>query len=157
MMHIGVPTETKIYEYRVGLTPAAVRELTETGHTAGVQSGAGLGIGFDDDAYQRAGAEILADAEAVLGAAELIVKVKEPSAAECDLLRREHTLFSYLHLAADAKLTARDGSLPLLAATNHADPTFVEEGIVHYCVTNMPGAVADAMDKAESHAEASRA
>lgn len=130
-MHIGVPTETKVHEYRVGLTPGAVRELTETGHSVSVQSGAGLGIGFDDDAYKRAGAEILADAEAVFGATELIVKVKEPSTAECDLLRREHTLFTYLHLAADAKLTARlqeigltaiayetvtarDGSLPLL-------------------------------------------
>ncbi|MCC5885281.1 MAG: alanine dehydrogenase [Gammaproteobacteria bacterium] len=114
-MHIGVPSETKVHEYRVGLTPGAVRELTETGHAVSVQAGAGLGIGFDDEAYQRAGASILDDAESVFAAAELIVKVKEPSAAECDLMRAEHTLFTYLHLAADAKLTARLQEIGLTA------------------------------------------
>lgn len=130
-MQIGVPSETKVHEYRVGLTPGAVRELTDTGHEVCVQTGAGLGIGFDDAAYQRAGARILEDAQAVFTTAELIVKVKEPSTAECALMRAEQTLFTYLHLAAEPGLTARlqeigltaiayetvtakDGSLPLL-------------------------------------------
>ncbi len=114
-MHVGVPSETKVHEYRVGLTPGAVRELTETGHEVSVQAGAGLGIGFQDEAYQRAGARILEDSAAVFAAAELIVKVKEPSASECDLMRAEQTLFTYLHLAADARLTARLQEIGLTA------------------------------------------
>ena len=100
-MHIGCPTEIKAREYRVGLTPESVGELTHAGHKVSVQSGAGLGIGADDDQYRRVGAAILADAAAVFEAAELIVKVKEPQPHECAMLRRGKTLFTYLHLAPD--------------------------------------------------------
>lgn len=130
-MRIGVPTEIKNNEYRVGLTPAAVAELTRAGHEVVVQSGAGLGVDFADAAYEAAGASILPDAPAVFAAAEMIVKVKEPQASEIAMLRPDHLLFTYLHLAADKPqaeglmrsgatciayetVTAADGSLPLL-------------------------------------------
>ncbi|MGB8692242.1 MAG: hypothetical protein WCD08_01880, partial [Steroidobacteraceae bacterium] len=100
-MRIGVPSEIKIHEYRVGLMPAAVRELVGGGHTVTVQSGAGLGVGCSDDDYREAGAQILADAAAVFAACDMVVKVKEPQAAECALLRPGQVLFTYLHLAAD--------------------------------------------------------
>jgi alanine dehydrogenase len=104
-MLIGVPKEIKTHEYRVGLVPASVRELTHRGHQVVVESGAGAGIGFADAAYEAAGARILKDAAAVFGAAELIVKVKEPQPQELPRLRREQILFTYLHLAADRSLT----------------------------------------------------
>jgi alanine dehydrogenase len=130
-MRIGVPTEIKNNEYRVGLTPAAVAELVRAGHEVVVQAGAGCGVDFTDDAYEAAGARILADAPAVFEAAEMIVKVKEPQAREIAMLRPHHLLFTYLHLAADKPqaeglmasgvtaiayetVTAPDGSLPLL-------------------------------------------
>ncbi|HMZ01958.1 MAG TPA: alanine dehydrogenase, partial [Burkholderiaceae bacterium] len=100
-MRIGVPTEIKNHEYRVGLTPASVRELTHAGHTVAVQAGAGLGIGCSDADYVAAGAQVLADAPAVFDWAEMIVKVKEPQPQECRLLRRGQLLFTYLHLAPD--------------------------------------------------------
>src|SRR5687768_15550782 len=81
-MLIGVPKEVKSHEYRVGLVPGSVRELVHHGHKIVVESGAGAGIGFDDTAYERAGAEILTRAADVFAAAELIVKVKEPQPAE---------------------------------------------------------------------------
>jgi alanine dehydrogenase len=105
-MLIGVPKEIKTQEYRVGLVPGSVRELVHHGHQLVVESGAGAGIGFDDAAYEAAGARVLANAAAVFDAAELIVKVKEPQPQEVALLRREQVLFTYLHLAADRKLTA---------------------------------------------------
>ena len=105
-MRIGVPKEIKVREYRVGLVPAAVRELTARGHEVGVQTGAGGGIGINDDDYAAAGARILPDGPAVFERAELIVKVKEPQAAERALLRPEHTLFTYLHLAPDPAQTS---------------------------------------------------
>ncbi|MGH8177489.1 MAG: alanine dehydrogenase [Steroidobacter sp.] len=130
-MRIGVPKEIKNHEYRVGLVPAGVRELVAGGHEVLVQSTAGAGIGVDDSAYVAAGAKIVADAKDVFGASELVVKVKEPQLAECRMLRPGQTLFTYLHLAADAEqakalmasgataiayetVTAPDGSLPLL-------------------------------------------
>jgi alanine dehydrogenase len=130
-MKIGVPKEVKIHEYRVGLVPAGVRELVDSGHSVLVQSGAGAGIGFDDSNYQSAGADIAQRAEDVFGTCDLIVKVKEPQLAECQQLRKGQTLFTYLHLAADREqaqalmvsgstaiayetVTAPDGSLPLL-------------------------------------------
>jgi alanine dehydrogenase len=130
-MRIGVPSEIKVHEYRVGLMPAAVRELVSDGHQLAVQSGAGNGVGCSDEDYRAAGAQILADAPAVFAASELIVKVKEPQAAECAMLRPGQVLFTYLHLAADRAqaealmksgavaiayetVTAPDGSLPLL-------------------------------------------
>jgi alanine dehydrogenase len=130
-MRIGVPSEIKVHEYRVGLMPAAVRELTLGGHTVMVQSKAGQGVGCSDEDYFAAGARIVADAATVFAGSDLIVKVKEPQLAECEMLRAGQVLFTYLHLAADpaqAKglmksgaiaiayetVTAPDGSLPLL-------------------------------------------
>jgi len=130
-MRIGVPREIKVHEYRVGLVPAAVRELTAAGHEVLVQAGAGLGIGSSDDDYRQAGAAIALLADAVWARSQLIVKVKEPQLPECARLRPDQVLFTYLHLAADAAqadalcasgcvaigyetVTATDGSLPLL-------------------------------------------
>ena len=100
-MRIGVPKEIKNHEYRVGMTPAAVREAVHHGHEVVVQAGAGAGIGCEDAAYASAGARVLPDAAAVYAAAELIVKVKEPQPQECAMLRPGQTLFTYLHLAPD--------------------------------------------------------
>ena len=104
-MKVGVPTEVKTDEYRVALTPAGVRELVDAGHGVDVQSGAGLGSAITDEQYEAQGARILPDADAVFAEAELIVKVKEPQPAEVVRLKPHHTLFTYLHLAADASLT----------------------------------------------------
>jgi len=108
-MLVGVPKEIKTHEYRVGLVPGSVRELVHHGRAVIIESGAGSGIGFDDEAYCRAGASIAANAAEVFAKAELIVKVKEPQPAEIALLRRGQVLFTYLHLAADA--TQTDGLL----------------------------------------------
>jgi alanine dehydrogenase len=104
-MKIGVPSEVKVDEYRVAMTPAGVRELTARGHEVAVQAGAGEGSGVADAEYAAQGAEILADAAAVFAAAETIVKVKEPQPGEVAMLEPRHTLFTYLHLAPDAELT----------------------------------------------------
>ena len=104
-MLIGVPKEIKVHEYRVGLTPEAVRELVHHGHDVLVQSSAGIGIGADDAAYEAAGARIAADAQAVFAQADMVVKVKEPQPAECRLLRPGQLLFTYLHLAPDPRQT----------------------------------------------------
>ena len=131
-MKIGVPKEIKIQEYRVGLTPGAVRELTQHGHQVMVEHDAGLGIGYGDDAYRAAGASIAETAGPIFEAAELIVKVKEPQPTEIARLRQGQMLFTYLHLAADRAqteglirsratciayetVTDRLGALPLLA------------------------------------------
>ncbi|MBS1209332.1 MAG: alanine dehydrogenase [Proteobacteria bacterium] len=131
-MFVGVPKEIKNHEYRVGLTPASVRELVAQGHQLLVEQGAGLGIGASDDDYRAAGARILASAKEVFEQAEMIVKVKEPQPEECAMLRADQLLFTYLHLAPDPEqtkallasgavcvayetVTAADGSLPLLA------------------------------------------
>jgi alanine dehydrogenase len=104
-MKVGCPTEIKTDEYRVGLTPAGVRELVEHGHEVLIQRGAGEGSAFEDAAYEAQGARIVPDAEAVFGEAEMVVKVKEPQAQEVALLEPRHTLFTYLHLAPDPGLT----------------------------------------------------
>src|SRR5579859_5885977 len=104
-MKVGVPTEIKPDEYRVALTPAGVRELVDAGHEVAVQSGAGLGSSLSDESYLAQGATILPDADAVFEEAILIVKVKEPQPVEVSRLQPRHTLFTYLHLAADAELT----------------------------------------------------
>jgi alanine dehydrogenase len=104
-MKVGVPTEVKKDEYRVALTPAGVRELVDAGHEVCVQSGAGLGSSISDQDYAAQGATILPDADAVFGEATLIVKVKEPQPEEVARLTPRHTLFTYLHLAADVALT----------------------------------------------------
>ena len=130
-MRVGVPKEIKNHEYRVGLTPASVAELVRAGHSVSVQTGAGLGIDFEDSDYVAAGAQIVADAAAVFAASDMIVKVKEPQPSEIALLEPRHLLFTYLHLAADKPqalglmasgatciayetVTAADRSLPLL-------------------------------------------
>jgi alanine dehydrogenase len=102
---VGVPTEVKPDEYRVALTPAGVRELSDAGHEVYVQSGAGMGSGIEDDAYVAQGASIVPGAQELFTAAELIVKVKEPQPGEIARLEPRHTLFTYLHLAADVELT----------------------------------------------------
>jgi alanine dehydrogenase len=100
-MRVGVPKEIKVHEYRVGLTPASVAELTAQGHEVIVETGAGAGIDFTDEDYVAAGARIVGTAREVFDAAEMIVKVKEPQLHECAMLRPDHLLFTYLHLAAD--------------------------------------------------------
>jgi len=104
-MHLGVPKEIKSREYRVGLVPASVREVTQHGHKVLVEKGAGLGIGIEDSAYAAAGAEIADTAEEVFERSELIVKVKEPQPVECKRLKPGQTLFTYLHLAPDPTQT----------------------------------------------------
>ncbi len=104
-MLIGVPKEIKTHEYRVGLIPGSVRELVHHGHQVVVEKGAGAGIGFDDAAYQKAGARVLATAADLFAAAEMIVKVKEPQPQEIAMLRKSQVLFTYLHLAADKAQT----------------------------------------------------
>jgi alanine dehydrogenase len=100
-MLIGVPKEVKTHEYRVGLVPGSVREVVHHGHRVLVERGAGGGIGFEDKAYERAGAQVAASADEVFAAADMIVKVKEPQAPEIAKLRPGQILFTYLHLAAD--------------------------------------------------------
>jgi alanine dehydrogenase len=131
-MKIGVPKEIKIQEYRVGLTPAGVRELAQRGHQVVVEHDAGMGIGYGDEAYRAAGATIAETPDPIFETAELIVKVKEPQPTEIARLRRGQMLFTYLHLAADRAqtegllrcratciayetVTDRTGALPLLA------------------------------------------
>ncbi len=100
-MLVGCPREIKNKEFRVGLTPAAVRELVAHGHKVIVQTEAGAAIGLPDEAYITAGAEIVPDAATVFARAEMVVKVKEPQAQECAMLRPGQLLFTYLHLAPD--------------------------------------------------------
>ena len=104
-MHIGCPTEIKPQEFRVGITPNAALEAIAHGHTVTIQTGAGLGAGFDDAAYSSVGAQIAATASDVFAAADMIVKVKEPQAAERKMLREGQILFTYLHLAPDPEQT----------------------------------------------------
>src|SRR4051812_8048356 len=131
-MLIGVPKEIKSSEYRVGVTPAAVREYVAHGHRVLVETGAGDGIDAPDAAYRTAGAAIAGTAREVFSAADMIIKVKEPQASEIQLLRSGQILFTYLHLAADLSqargliasgvtavayetVTDAGGRLPLLA------------------------------------------
>ncbi len=148
-MRIGCPKEIKNHEYRVGLTPASVRELTSRGHTVLMQSGAGAGIGLDDARYTAAGAQIVADAASVFAQAEMIVKVKEPQPQECAMLREGQILYTYLHLAPDPEQTAAlvksgavciayetvtgpGGGLPLLAPMSEvAGRMSVQAGATH--------------------------
>ena len=105
-MLIGVPKEIKDNEFRVGMIPATVRELTARNHTVLVETNAGAGIGFSDDDYRAVGADIQPSAESLYVNAEMIVKVKEPQAVERRCLNEKHILFTYLHLAADREQTA---------------------------------------------------
>ena len=119
-MRIGVPKEIKIHEYRVGLTPDAAARLAQEGHRVLVETGAGVGAGFDDVEFTASGAEIVADADSVFGAAEMIVKVKEPQLEECARLSPGQILFTYLHLAADpeqARALMRSGATAIAYET----------------------------------------
>jgi alanine dehydrogenase len=104
-MLIGIPKEIKHDEYRVSLLPVGAEELTRAGHRVLVETSAGAGSGLTDDDYVRHGAEMVANAEEIFARAEMIVKVKEPQACECKLLRPGQIVFTYFHLAADRKLT----------------------------------------------------
>ncbi len=104
-MQIGVPKEIKNHEYRVGLTPTSVREMVKHGHRVVVETDAGIGIKRSDDEYRNAGAEIVDTAAEVFERAEMIVKVKEPQAAERAMLREGQILYTYLHLAPDPDQT----------------------------------------------------
>ncbi|MXO75689.1 alanine dehydrogenase [Altererythrobacter aerius] len=104
-MRIGCPKEIKNHEYRVGLTPESVRELTVNGHEVWLETGAGMGIGATDADYRAAGAQIQPDAKTVFDGCEMIVKVKEPQAVERAMLREGQVLYTYLHLAPDPDQT----------------------------------------------------
>ena len=148
-MKIGVPKEIKNHEYRVGLTPASVRELTLRGHKVLVQTSAGAGIGLSDEEYLAAGAELAPDAASVFAACDMIVKVKEPQPQECAMLRPGQILYTYLHLAPDPEQTAAliksgaiciayetitgaGGGLPLLAPMSEvAGRMAVQAGAAH--------------------------
>ena len=131
-MLIGVPREIKAQEYRVGMTPAGVRELVSSGARVMVEAGAGQAIGLSDELYRQAGAVLAETAEQVFAESDMIVKVKEPQPQECQQLRPGQLLFTYLHLAADPQqaelliasgatciayetITSAKGGLPLLA------------------------------------------
>ena len=148
-MKIGVPKEIKVHEYRVGLTPPSVAELVAAGHDVFVETGAGAGIDFDDAAYTAVGAQILGTAAEVFKAADMIVKVKEPQAREIALLEARHTLFTYLHLAADKDqalglmksgatciayetVTAPNRSLPLLKPMSEVAGRMAVQVGAHY-------------------------
>ena len=130
-MLIGTPKETKDNEFRVGLTPATVAELTHHGHGVIIEKSAGIGSGLADDEYRNAGAEIVDTPQQIFARAEMVVKVKEPQDGERKILRRGQILFTYLHLAPDLvqtqdlissgsvciayeTVTASSGGLPLL-------------------------------------------
>ncbi len=131
-MLIGVPKEIKDHEYRCATTPSGVRELVEAGNQVLVQKNAGLAIDFTDQQYREAGAKIANDAQEIYEKSEMILKVKEPQKSECELIKKQQIIFSYLHLSAEPTLTknllksgcraiafetvtANDRSLPLLA------------------------------------------
>ncbi|MBO9361416.1 MAG: alanine dehydrogenase [Thermoflexus sp.] len=132
-MHIGIPKERRPEEYRVSLTPAGVEMLTQAGHTVWVESGGGLGAGFTDEDYRRAGARIVYSGPEVYGRADLVVKVARPTQEEFEWLREGQALMGFLHLAAARRdkidlllqrritaiayetVQADDGSLPILA------------------------------------------
>ena len=148
-MRIAVPKEIKNHEYRVGLTPASVRELVDHGHEVWVQAGAGTAIGLTDDQYRAAGARMAADAAEAFAKGEMIVKVKEPQPGEIAMLREGQLLYTYLHLAPDPEQTAGlvksgavcvayetvtgpGGGLPLLAPMSEvAGRMSVQAGAAH--------------------------
>jgi alanine dehydrogenase len=148
-MLIGVPKEIKNNEFRVGLTPASVRELTSHGHQVVVQQGAGAAIGLADGQYVAAGAQTVDTARDIFAAAEMIVKVKEPQPEECAMLRAGQILYTYLHLAPDPQqtkaliesgavciayetITGPGGGLPLLAPMSEVAGRMAVQAGAHY-------------------------
>jgi alanine dehydrogenase len=155
-MLIGIPKEIKTHEYRVGMTPSSVRELIHHGHQAIVQTNVGRAIGLDDAMYQVAGAEIVGSAEDVFARADMVVKVKEPQAGECKMLRQGQVLFTYLHLAPDPAqtkgliesgciaiayetVTDRNGGLPLLAPMSEVAGRMSIQAAAHCLELNQGG------------------
>jgi len=132
-MKIGVPKEIKKHEYRVGLTPGAVSKYVAEGHEVCVETNAGVGTGFTDYDYVQAGATIC-NVKDTFDNAEMIIKVKEPQSSELDKLRKDHTLFTYLHLAADKKLTEE---LMNVGLTSIAYETIQLPNRSHPCLTPM--------------------
>jgi len=148
-MQIGVPKEIKNHEYRVGLTPASVRDYVAHGHAVRVQAGAGAAIGLDDAQYRAAGATLVDSAQEVFAQSDMIVKVKEPQPQECAMLRPGQLLYTYLHLAPDPEQTAAlvksgavcvayetitgaNGGLPLLAPMSEvAGRMSIQAGAAH--------------------------
>ncbi len=148
-MLVGVPKEIKNHEYRVGLTPASVRELTSRGHQVIVQKNAGTAIGLSDEQYVAAGASLVDTAKEIFDRAQMIVKVKEPQPQECAMLREGQILYTYLHLAPDPKqtealvksgatciayetITGPGGGLPLLAPMSEvAGRMAIQAGAAH--------------------------
>lgn len=156
-MIIGVPKEIKNHEYRVGLTPTSTRELTHLGHEVIIETNAGLGAGFPNEHYERAGAKIIATASEVFGKADMIVKVKEPQPQECALLRPEQLIFTYLHLAPDPEqaegllksgciavayetVTDYHGALPLLAPMSEVAGRMSIQAGAHFLEKGQGGA-----------------
>lgn len=148
-MKIGSPRESKAQEFRVGLTPAAVRQLVEDGNEVFIEQGAGAGINASDTDYENAGASLVEDYPALLQQAELIVKVKEPNAEERTLLTPGHCLFTYLHLASDPEqasdllasgatciayetITDADGHLPLLRPMSEIAGRLAVQAAAHH-------------------------
>lgn len=148
-MLIGVPKEIKNHEYRVGLTPSSVRELTLRNHQVMVQKGAGTAIGLTDEQYVAAGATLVDTAKEIFTGAEMIVKVKEPQLTECAMLKKGQILYTYLHLAPDPEqtkaliasgaiciayetITGTGGGLPLLAPMSEvAGRMAIQAGAAH--------------------------
>jgi alanine dehydrogenase len=148
-MIVGVPKEIKNHEYRVGLTPAAVQEFVNSGHEVFVQTNAGTSIGFTDELYVNAGAQIIETPEEIFAKADMIVKVKEPQPNECKMLREGQTLYTYLHLAPDPvqtkllvesgatciayeTVTDNRGTLPLLAPMSEVAGRMSIQAGAHY-------------------------
>ncbi len=148
-MLIGVPKEIKVQEHRVGLLPASVKEFVTNGHQVIIETNAGTNINFDDSTYIQAGAEIVSTASEVFERADMVIKVKEPQAIECKMLREGQILFTYLHLAADldqAKglmesgcvaiayetVTGQAGGLPLLAPMSEVAGRMSSQVGAHY-------------------------
>ena len=104
-MIVGIPKEIKNHEYRIGMTPAGVRELVNRGHQVLVETEGGVGVGFDNASYEAVGAQIISSPEDIFAAADMIIKVKEPQPNECRMLRSGQILFTYLHLAPDPEQT----------------------------------------------------
>ena len=156
-MLIGVPKEIKNHEYRVGMVPSSVREMIHHGHKVVVETNCGSGIGFDDKDYKAAGASVAKSAEDIFARADMIVKVKEPQAKECKMLRRGQLLYTYLHLAPDPAqtegliksgctaiayetVTGARGGLPLLAPMSEVAGRMSVQVGAHYLEKEPGGA-----------------
>ena len=152
-MHIGIPKEIKNHEYRVGMLPGYVQVFVAEGHEVFVETGAGLGIGVTDKAYEQAGAKVLESAEEIWNICQMIIKVKEPTPEEYPFFKEGLVLFTFLHLAAEPKLThalcasgvssvayetiqLSDGSLPLLRPMSEASGRLAPQVGAHYLEKN---------------------